>query len=236
MSQMPDTCEVCPTTLAELKSETPAKSLSIFMTIWMCPSCLNKEKELQGKSKAEADARVQTSRLLVESRRIDESIQVREDVFNAHTIAIIDLKTAIDSDTTIQNKPLALAEELHRRFQHLSKVIFDTRVILSDAGNQQRAIQTYMNTLSNQLRSEEREKLKLQDINYKPDVVKNPKIKSSGKPKKQPTMKECKEMAAAFGIDVEFIRARQIRQPNETVEESAREIAKKLGVFPKTVN
>lgn len=238
MTSMPMECEACPTTLASLV--LTGKKLIFFKGTWFCPSCHAKEVELTEISAKEADKRVEESRaqsnsLVDISRQIDQTIQLREDVFNAHTVAIMDLKKAIDEDTTIENKPLFLAEELHKRYSHLAKVVFDARSMIVDATNQQRAIHTYMATLSNQLRAEEREKLKLQDINYHPETPKTPKVRgTSSKPrtaKKIATLAECKEMAGKFNIPVEMLRMRLTVKTGETLEEAAREIAKKMGTF-----
>ena len=55
---------------------------------------------------------------------------------------------------------------------HFQKVIFDANQAVIDATNNQKAIQVYLNNLANTLRAEEREKLKIQDINYQPTKVK----------------------------------------------------------------
>jgi hypothetical protein len=106
------------------------------------------------------------------SRKLDSSVEVRSDLFNAATVAIVDLKKLIDDNPEITNKPYALAEALTERFTHFKKVVFDANEQIVEATNNQKAIQVYLNTLANTLRAEEREKLKLQDINYKPGNIK----------------------------------------------------------------
>lgn len=220
----PTECEVCPNT----------GNLSLFMGMWLCSSCKAKEIELQIESAKQSDARVAASKIAIsEARAIDESITLKEDIFNANTVSIIDLKKAIDANPEIENKALALATELHTRFTHYQKVIFDARTALSEAGNASRAIQQYMNTLANQLRVEEREKLKLTDINYKPETPKTIKP-SSGKtrgPKKGPSKEDYRNAAAKWNVPMEMIAAVAVAK-NMTAEQAAEHVHNKLN--PKT--
>lgn len=159
----------------------------------MCNPCWEKEQVLQAENmspenvaaRLEASRSVKTveSNVIEMSQKIDNSIEVRSDIFNAKTQAILDLKAAIDNDVAIENKPYALAEVLTTKFKHLTGVIFEASDTIMDANNEQRAIQSFLNTFSNQLRNEEREKLKIADINYPVLPVKAPgvkKIKTTG--------------------------------------------------------
>lgn len=156
------TCECCPT----------IGPVEVFKTMLMCPECVAKEKSLSKDSELQAEQRVNA--VIEQGRTIDYSIRVREDIFNAQTLSIVELKETIDSDSSITNKRFELAKQLTDRYQHLSKVIFDRQVEIDADNTRQRAVQSYLNQLATQLRSEEREKLKLSDINYKP---------TDGKPK-----------------------------------------------------
>ena len=136
------------------------------------------------------------------SRAVDNAIQVRTDLFNAATTSIIELKATIDADDTIPNKPYALAEELTKRFEHHKQVVFELSEQIVAAGNSQKAIQIYLNQLANSLRAEEREKLKIADINYKPNPVKPVKtkaIKTTGSTKKLDKT-ELRKYAAELGV------------------------------------
>lgn len=156
------TCECCPA----------IGPVEVFKTMLMCPECVAKEKVLTQESLAGAETRVQS--VIEQGRAIDYSIKVREDIFNAQTVSINELKLAIDADAEITNKRFELAKQLTDRYQHLSKVIFDRQAEIDADNTSQRAIQSYLNTLASTLRAEEREKLKLHDLNYKP---------TDGKPK-----------------------------------------------------
>ena len=124
-------------------------------------------------------------------------------------------------------------EALHARFINLSKTLFDARAIVAEAGNQQRAVQSYMNNVLSTLREEERAKFKTQDINYSPTVkkpVKREKAASStvSSGGKKPSVKEAKEAAAKYNVPVEMVRTRLIMKSGETADQAAQMIAKKL--------
>jgi hypothetical protein len=145
----------------------------IFMTMLMCPECIAKEKALQTENKNGEDKRI--NEVIERSRAVDYSISVKEDIFNAQTISINELKLAIENDVNITNKRYELANQLMDRYKHFSKIIFEKQQEISEESTKQRAVQSYLNQLASTLRTEERERLKLQDINYKPSETK-PKV------------------------------------------------------------
>lgn len=150
----------------------------------MCDECWAKEQAAQlanNTPEKQAERVNQLNAAIETARQQDASIQVRTDIFNAATVAIQELKQAIEADTTIQNKPYHLASELKTRFEHFRAVIFNLDEQKIEAANQQKAIQVYLNNMANQLRAEEREKLKIADINYQPSSP--TKIKTQGPPK-----------------------------------------------------
>lgn len=160
--------------------------------------------------------------VLREAAEIDQKVEVRADLFNAATKSIIELKAAIEADSSITNKPYALAEALKARFEHHKTVVFDLNQKLVEAGNQQKAIQIYLNTLANTLRAEEREKLKISDISYKPAPPKAIKVaKSPGTTttKKKIDKKEVREAAARLGVS-EFMVQMIVVQKGITVAEA----------------
>lgn len=233
----PSECEVCDTKQADLQAKEPKQTLRVYLGMWICPTCEHKERALQqaANSPEAIQARVQASQNVIEQARlIDSRIQVIDDIHNAQTLAIVELMKAIDANPEIENKPLAKATELHTRFTHLSKVMFDARQELINAGNEQRAIQQYMNTLANQLRAEEREKLKLQDINYTPDIVKPVKVrkettstKSRGPKKfdKEALRKACEE----FKVPMDVVQIMVVSK-NMSPADAAKHVAKMMGL------
>lgn len=166
------TCDACPNVgPVELR----------YGTMLLCADCWAKEQALQlaNNTPTKQAERVDTLNAAIKaSREQDASIQVNTDIFNAATVAIQELKQSIDADPTITNKPYHLASELTTRFEHFKAVIFAKNQEIIEAANQQKAIQVYLNNMANTLRAEEREKLKLQDINYKPTPPKLVKSKT----------------------------------------------------------
>jgi uncharacterized coiled-coil protein SlyX len=152
----------------------------------MCKDCQDKELKAYAENNTPAKQAERVDALneaIAKARQIDDSITVRTDLFNAATVSIEDLKKAIDADVNITNKHYALAEELSRRLAHYRAVIFEAQETIVKEGNNQKATQVYLNQLANKLRAEEREKLKIQDINYKPPMkpVKVSQIRNSKK-------------------------------------------------------
>jgi len=184
-------CECCP------NNDTLVK----FKTMMMCPDCYQKELALTQKSELEANNRVAHMNDVVrQSQSIDSQVQVRTDLFNSHTIAIAELKSAIDADEAITNKPYELAKVLLERFNHFKSVAFDLQEKLVDTNNGMKAIQVHLNTMANQLRTEEREALKLQDINYKPNEIKTVKVKEIKKPVKPYSKADVDKVSKETGL------------------------------------
>lgn len=149
----------------------------------ICDNCYHENEEL---TKINMTPSAQSSRIealnksIIEARQIMNTVQIRTDIHNTDITAIMELKNTIDSDSSIVNKPYILAQELMSQYTHLKTVVFDLNQKLVETNSKQRAIQTYLNTLANSLRIEEREKLKIADINYKPNPIKITKVKSIG--------------------------------------------------------
>lgn len=186
----------------------------------VCPNCI----DICDANNQQRRAKIAINEVLTKSRQIDSSIQIRTDLFNAHTVAIEVLRTAIEQDDTITNKPYALALELHNRFIHFRDVIFELKADIVAKTNEQQAIQVYLNTLSNKLRAEEREKLKLSDINYKPTPPKLVRTKSdkSDKPKvvkAKIDKTEMREAAKELGVG-EFVIQMLCTAKNLTVKQA----------------
>ena len=199
--------------------------------IWMCNECRDKEIAIlteQNKQALLGATQVINpinSASLTVSKQIDNSVQVRTDVFNAATVSIIDIKKSIDENPEIINKPYVLAETLVERFKHFQKTVFDASEIIVEATNNQKAIQVYLNQLANQLRTEEREKLKIADINYKPGEVKTPKIKSITTSQTKSSTKlnqaELKKYAQELGVAQSTLQTIIVAKGFKSVSEAA---------------
>ena len=162
----------------------------LYIDILMCGNCVSKELELQVSNAANAEKRVEELPLATADNyakhahlmasQIDSTVQTVGDLFNANTVSIVASMKSIDEDESIpvDKKEYSKAKFLTDRFIKLRETIFNLDETRIAHVNEQRAIQTYLNTLANKLRAEEREELKIKDINYKPGEVKIVKPKA----------------------------------------------------------
>lgn len=212
-------CEICD------KQSIPVRILA--GNISACDSCHNTEKKAQAENMSPENVQKRLDALnerniVKMSQQIDNSIKIKTDLFNAATISIHALKSSIDADETITNKPYALASELMTRFTHFKNVVFELNQQIVDAGNNQKAIQIYLNQLANSLREEERSKLKIADINYKPTTVKIPTPKSATvkTPAKKIDKVELRKFAAELNVS-EFTLQMVVVSKGITVSQAA---------------
>lgn len=190
--------------------------------MWFCDSCYEKEIQAQVDSVKQRAAEF-SPKPAIEVPKLDSAVQVRTDLFNAATQAITDMKSAIDADDTISNKPYALAEQLLARFTHFKQVVFELQQKIVEAGTEQKAIQVYLNQLANSLRAEEREKLRIQDINYKPAPPKVSKPATVKAAPKKLDKAELRKYAAELGVS-EFTLQMVVVQKGCSVAEAAAQI------------
>jgi small-conductance mechanosensitive channel len=189
MATIPNECECC-SNLA-----TKEAPLKLFMAMWMCPGCVEKNKSLTAISEAGAEDRVNAERerakdviavnsILKQAQSIDNNIQIKADLFNAETVAIYDIAQAIHADANVLDKHGAVAEAMLKRYQLYKEKIFANTAENVELANKQNAIHKYLNELKAKLTEEEREKYHLLNIDYKPNQVKIKPINSPAKPKK----------------------------------------------------
>ncbi len=217
------TCEFCP---------IPGRVEIRYGNCLMCETCWTKEQNLQKSNNTveNQQGRVDAmNRAINAAKQIDNSIEIRSDLFNAATVAIVDLKKLIYDNPTIENKPYTLAESLIERHKHFQKVIFDANQAVIDATNNQKAIQVYLNNLANTLRAEEREKLKIQDINYQPTKVKPVKTVKPITTKKPIKLdkKELEKYAAELGVSMFTLQMLCVSQ-TITPEQAAAKLRKSI--------
>lgn len=213
MQQLPE-CDYCERT----------DSIKKIGDSLVCPDHVN---ELR-KEKSVETAPISVNEVLRKAQAVDTSIATRADLFNAETVAIADILKAIDDDASITNKPYAKATVIQERINRQKQVIFELNQQIVDEHSRQRAQQQALNNLANQLRSDEREKLKLQDINYKPRDVRIPVTPKSLKlTKKRIDKKELRAAAAALGI-AEFTFQLIITQKNFTVAQATEFFQKQI--------
>ncbi len=221
-------CEVC--------EKKDVEVIVKYGNMKFCDDCWALEAEAVKVNQANAQQRVDDSRALQNSaleasRAIDANIQIRTDLFNAATVSIMDLKKTIDEDASITNKPYALASELMTRFEHFKQVVFELNQQLVDAGNNQKAIQIYLNNMANTLRAEEREKLKIQDLSYQPKPVKQPTVRKLSTTSTTKKVKIDKAELAKYVKEIgvsEFMFIQIVNTKQCTVAEAAEIIKKSI--------
>ena len=190
--------------------------------LWLCDSCAEAEIQRQVDSVRQRQLELNpVESAITKAAKLDSTIEVRTDLFNAATVAINELKASIDADSAVENKPYKLAETLMQRFLHFKQVVFELNQQIVEAGNQQKAIQIYLNNMANQLRAEEREKLQISNINYKPGPVKIEKPKAVKVKAQKLDKVELRKYAAELGVS-EFTLQMIVVQKNITVEEAAK--------------
>lgn len=161
------TCDSCPKENVTLRM--------VAKNFHLCDECFAAHDAANKEIEATADERVQAQRnvdnvYLNHVRQENAALRISSDIFNAKIKAISDLKKQIDEDPTIENKHYVLAQVLGERFAKLNDILFGLRKEVAEGENEQRAIQTFYNDLSKNLRESEREKIKLADLTYKPEV------------------------------------------------------------------
>ena len=150
-----------------------------------CEPCLAREELAQKELEASAKTRVAE----LETNRVpspDTTIEVITDIFNAQIASIEEWRKEIELDTTIINKHFELAQRMEARYLHLKSVITDAQNTLKTAQNDSRSIQTYYNDLAKRLKSEERERIRIADVQYHPPekptkATKAPSVKKYNK-------------------------------------------------------
>lgn len=201
--------------------------LTVCNKMALCRECVSREVTATLPSVPVADL-VPSSPLvntvLQMSKDIDNSIKVSSDLFNAPTVAIVELKDAIDKDDSIpaDKKHFKLAEVLLERFNTHKAAIFAMQQKIVAEHSNQRAIQQYLNNLAHKLQAEEREKLKISDINYKPEVVKEIKPKVTKPKAVKFTDKEIKAICAQLNVPEFHVRSTMMAQQCTLLEAASR--------------
>jgi hypothetical protein len=196
-------CECCSNKAIVNEDNPHNNGLEIFtipgssIKMLMCAVCIDKEIQGQQEIKNNAESRVRESNLSMQARleEVKHSIIERSDIFNAKLPSLIEICKSVDTDETVENKTFRKAELISDLFHHLTGVITEANKVKDNAIGLQRATQAELNILASQLKIEEREKLKLQDINYKPTA---PKLVKTRVPKFDKT--ELYKYASEMGI------------------------------------
>lgn len=169
------TCESCPN-----------ENVRIILcgTIWQCDTCRARDiaVALEHQTPEKQEARLANYHLEMIQKE-NASLRIQTDIFNAKMRGIHEVQDAINQDDKVVNKNYTIAQVIAERYKHLNGLIHDIDTQKTEYETEQRALQTFYNDLSKKLRAEEREKIKLQDLTYKPVEV-PAKVKKIDKPKK----------------------------------------------------
>jgi len=167
--------------------------------------------------------------LIQDAQKIDESIHLDTDIFNAKTIAFQDLRDAINADETIpaDEKRFELARVAKERIFHLQQVIFNLDKQKINVYSEQKSWHIQLNDLANKLRTDERERLKISDIHYDvklPKVVTPRAIKTSTK---APSKAELRKLAEELKMP-EFTIQLVMTSKNWTLEQAGNHLRRTI--------
>ncbi len=207
-------CEVCGTPDVKLR-------LQKLGNIMMCESCWADE---QATVSANAKA------VILTSQKIDSTIQLKADIFNATTTSFTELQAAILADDSIpaDKKAETLLTRVAARMEVLNAAIFAENAALVAKQNERNALLKSAQEVHARLRESERAKFKQFDVNYKPAAVKVSKPKGDIKPKKARFIRsELMAAAAESGLPASAIRTRMVSS-NMTAKEAADYILKSI--------
>lgn len=170
-------------TACQLCNEAEAVTFRYGMRL--CKDCWEVKDRMDEQQRSLTAPHIPNNPLLAHAAAIDASVTVKTDIFNAETVAIAELKKAIEEDDTIlpEQKLFQLATVVQNRIQNYKQIVFDLQQTIVDESNRQRANMQYLNQLAQTLRAEEREKLKAMDLSYKPIAPKLPSNKPARVPK-----------------------------------------------------
>jgi hypothetical protein len=209
--------------------------------ILMCQSCLEKELN-QGKQeydvqeawrkqtmyKTSEDQSNPIQKLADQVRDMDSKISSKPEFFNAETMAIEEIKAKILADSSITNKRFELAKIVQQRVMDFEKALFHANQVRFELNDRQQANRVYLQNLATQLTTEEREKVRLKDINY---PVNQPSLKTPRAPstKAKTDRDALREAAAKYSINASAIQTVCIAR-NLSVD-AAIELMKKTGMI-----
>jgi hypothetical protein len=157
--------------------------IKVYMTLDMCPICRDKEKVAQELIRSTAPERIRelsmNLNLIADARKVDDAIHYNSDFFNAKTVEIVELEKFINADESIplDQKYFALSREVVDRINKFSGKLFELKTETDNVKTAQVVYQRKLNELAERLTKDEREKLKVTAINYKPQVSKPDKVK-----------------------------------------------------------
>ena len=174
----------------------------------------------------------QAKQTIPNSRKVDSTLELKQDLFNAGTVSFIELQAAIENNPEIpaDKKNYALVSEIDVRIQKLDEVIFAEEAALIAKKNERHALLINAQNLAAKLHDEERAKFRRYDVTYKPVTPKSPK---SPKPVtgKSFEKKLIKEAAEKYKVPMSGVQSIVVSRNGITPDAAAKELAKILGLL-----
>jgi hypothetical protein len=192
----------------------------------MCLVCLEREQTLITQTAA-------AKKLIEDSRQVDSSAQIKQDIFLAKTVPAVVLRGAINANAEIPDadKEYAYAKECYDRYLQLKAAVSATRAQLVEQETEMRMWQVNVQTSAGRLRTELRNQFKELDSNYQPTPVAKPKpVSVSNKQSRAETRAALKAAADKYGIDQATIQAMS-QGLKISIEAAAERYARQLGLI-----
>jgi len=173
--------------------------------------------------------------VLKQSKKIDETIQLKTDIFVVKTIPAMELHASILQDESIpeSEKEYAFTKACYERFLHMQSVVFAKRQEINEAENELRMWQGNVQTTAAKLRSDRRDEFKKLDVNYTPAKVKSPKkaaSSKSGSQKQKFDRVACNEAAIKYGVPSAQVQSIVVSK-NLGYDDAAKHLAGLLGLI-----
>ena len=195
--------------------------------MWLCADCILEEQRAEERSR---DAALK----VVESRKTDTLLELKQDVFVAGTVPFVELQAAIFANDAIpaEKKWAALVEEADKRYQTLTEVIFAEEAALVAKKNARHALHVNIQQVVSRLKETEKAKYANYNVNYKPVAItkKEKTVKAVKLDKAGYNKSELFDAAKKYSVPAAQIRAVMVRK-NITAENAAKSIAEAMGLI-----
>lgn len=144
--------------------------------MWQCQGCKDKDAALETRQ-------IQSQALLSDIKKMDDSVHMKADIFTAKTIAAIELRGAIEADSSIPDadKDFVYASRMRDRILHLKQVIENDRKALIEKQNEVSMWQVNAQEVVARLSAQHRAHFKEMDLNYHPPTVTKEKVVKASK-------------------------------------------------------
>jgi hypothetical protein len=165
------------------------------------------------------------------ARKLDDSIELKADIFNAATVSFVELEAAVQNNSEIpaERKNYALAELAAERIDKLNPVIFEAEQALLKLKNERYMwLENTQKTVA-KLRTEQQAKFKQYNVNYKPEAPsKKVKTVQPVRTAKAFDKKAVYEAARKYGVPAHTVQGMVVSRNGMSPEAAAKELAELL--------